>query len=231
MVGVTQKELDELFLSAWDEGNHARAIELLRQGASPEAGDRRSLSLARAWRHPRLALALLRAGARVERLGGENGGPLHWACMTRFELAGERRAQAKLVGELVKAGVEVEARDSIGSTALMRAAGAGALEAALALIKLGADVEARNQHGWSAYLCAVEGGEASVCEALIQAGADWRVKTLKGESALDLARQEGPEVEREIADLQARHEALAEAQAIESGLGSAQGAPGRPKGL
>ena len=91
---------------------------------------------------------------------------------------------AARVKELVATGVDVNARDSDGSTGLMLASGNGHREAAQALLEAKADVNLKNTNGSTALLMALAGGHGEVAGLLAGAGAALDARTNDGATAL-----------------------------------------------
>lgn len=89
-----------------------------------------------------------------------NGALLHAA--TRGDLA---RAEA-----LLKAGLDLEARDCAGRTALMLAAQGGHAAVVHALLAAGAQPDARDARNWSALMIAAQAGRPCIVRALANAG-------------------------------------------------------------
>lgn len=75
------------------------------------------------------------------------------------------------IRRLLDRGVDVNAKSSIGSTALMLAAGLGHREAVEEFLAHGADVTARNEAGQSAVTLATSNGYLEVAQLLREAGA------------------------------------------------------------
>lgn len=88
-----------------------------------------------------------------------------------------------LLSEIVKAGVDVNARSKKGETALMASAVAGMADESL--LKAGAEVNAVNDDGMTALMLLVQRGDPEEVETLLKAGADARMKDSKGRTALD----------------------------------------------
>lgn len=88
-----------------------------------------------------------------------------------------------VLNEIVKAGVDVNARSKKGETALMASAVTGMADEDL--LNAGADVNAVNDDGMTALMLLVQRGDPDEVEALLKAGADARMKDSKGRTALD----------------------------------------------
>lgn len=85
--------------------------------------------------------------------------------------------------ELLKAGVNVNARSTRGETALMASAATGMADEDL--LKAGADVNAANDVGMTALMLLAQRGEPDEIKALLKAGANARKKDAAGRTALD----------------------------------------------
>jgi hypothetical protein len=88
-----------------------------------------------------------------------------------------------LLSEIVKAGVDVNARSKRGETALMASAVTGRADGDL--LNAGAEVNAVNDDGMTALMLLVQRGDPDEVETLLKAGADARMKDSKGRTALD----------------------------------------------
>jgi len=86
---------------------------------------------------------------------------------------------------------DVDARDNLGQTALMRAASEGHTDTVLTLLEAGANVNAKTDHGMTALLNAVGEGQTETVRVLLDAGADVNAKTQIGVAALTVATQAG----------------------------------------
>lgn len=106
-------------------------------------------------------------------------------------LASTKSEKSEKVAELlVIAGVDPNARQANGMTALMSAAFNGQEDVAKALLAKGADVKLEAA-GFNALSLAVEHGNKSMAKLLLEAGADPKVRPGAGLSALEKAEQRG----------------------------------------
>ena len=119
------------------------------------------------------ALAARRRGAAHADRGGQGQGDL-----------GAARA-------LLDQGIDVNAPEVDGTTALHWAAHRDDLEAAELLIGAGADVAAGNRYGVTPVSLAATNGGAAMIERLLAAGADANASLLEGETALMTAARTG----------------------------------------
>lgn len=103
---------------------------------------------------------------------------------------------------LLKAGSKINAKSSIGYTALMYAADSSEDEAVQFLIENGADVNIRNNDGDTALLICVRdlhySNDFEIAKALVKAGADVSVKDKKGNTALDYVLDYNDEEYKEL---------------------------------
>ena len=85
-------------------------------------------------------------------------------------------------------GVNVNAKDEYGQTALIYAAKNGHKNVAELLLKNGADVNVQEEFGLTPLMCAAYNGKISVAKLLIEKGADIHVKDNDGRTAAEWAR-------------------------------------------
>lgn len=122
--------------------------------------------------------------ASMQSFSGEpvNQYPLHVAAQHDDVPAIER---------LVSAGVEIDARDASGSTALLSATRENKVDAARALIEAGADVNAKDRINDSAYLYAGARGHLEILKMTLAHGADLQSTNRYGGTALIPAAERG----------------------------------------
>lgn len=118
--------------------------------------------------------AALAAGDKLTDVDGSGWTPLMYAASSYGD---------SLLSEIVKAGVDVNARSKRGETALMASAVTGMANEDL--LNAGAEVNAVNDDGMTALMLLVQHGDPGELETLLKAGADARIKDAKGRTALD----------------------------------------------
>ena len=94
---------------------------------------------------------------------------------------------------LAQPGVEIDARNGMGLTALTAAAFKGNVDIAKALLRAGADANATNRIGQTSLMFAALSGKLAMVECLLEAGADPAAKDTSGNTALSQARTQGAE--------------------------------------
>lgn len=92
------------------------------------------------------------------------------SCDKRLRLA-TYKGDSEETSQLIAEGVEIDAKDEYGNTALMIAAIEGHLEIVEALVAAGADVNARTTGGVTALFAAESEEHTAVVEILKEAGA------------------------------------------------------------
>jgi ankyrin repeat protein len=107
-----------------------------------------------------------------------------------------RRGEVEIVLDLLGRGVDVDARDRYGQTALMLAAHAGRREVVAALIAHRANLNITAKFGLSALMLALVAGHAEIVLLLAKAGADLSLRGsgapgFAGKTACDLAVERG----------------------------------------
>jgi ankyrin repeat protein len=110
-----------------------------------------------------------------------------WSCLSVAAANGHN----EVVSLLIIAGVDKEAKDDGGLTALMGAAQYGQGKCVELLLTAGADKEAKTQEGFTALCMAAQEGNDKCAELLLTAGVDKEAKTYLGATALFMAAQEG----------------------------------------
>ncbi len=115
------------------------------------------------------------------------------------------------VKRLIAGGVDVNERNTRGTTALMSGAFYGHLEIVQALLEAGANPDARSFMSWPLASAMFE-DHVSIVEALLLGGADTELTDNKGRTALMVAARDG---QFEIAGLLVEHGADIEAVSIE----------------
>jgi TonB family protein len=118
--------------------------------------------------------AALAAGDKLTDVDGSGWTPLMYAAGSYGK---------SLEGELIKAGLNVNARSKRGETALMASAGIGMTDEGL--LNAGADVNAINDVGMTALMLLAQRGDPDELATLLEAGADPRKKDAMGRTALD----------------------------------------------
>lgn len=141
---------------------------------------------------------LLRAGVDVNRPDGRGTSALMWASRNRHHdvveilrkagatadgLAGLELCEAvsrgdhARVGDLLRSGAPVDARDPSGETALILATRTGDSTLVKDLLAAGADVNARSWHGVTVLLWPIANGQVALVRVLLEAGADIEAAT------------------------------------------------------
>lgn len=127
--------------------------------------------------------------------------PLMWAVYTHTnDPAAAWREDAKRVF-YVKAlmdvpGIDVEARDNDGFTALHWAAWSGMPQSTFLLTQRGLEVNAVEKHGYTPLMLAALRGNAPAVKLLLVLGADPSLKNADGKTALDMAKEKGDAYEK-----------------------------------
>ncbi|MBR0315356.1 MAG: ankyrin repeat domain-containing protein [Synergistaceae bacterium] len=122
----------------------------------------------------------IKAGANVN--AGENFTPLMNAIKCR---------NIRVIKTLIDAGVDVNAKDIIGCSALNMVLQHDDIKIMNILIKAGADVNNKDKEGYTVLIRAVHYNNIDAVNILLGAGADVNVKNNIGETALTSAMQYG----------------------------------------
>jgi ankyrin repeat protein len=92
------------------------------------------------------------------------------------------------VNGFIAAGINANARDDNGDTALTAAAARGDLQMVNVLLKAGADVNAKGRNGWDSLLLALSGDRNEVADRLLsEPNVDLKAENPEGMTALMLA--------------------------------------------
>jgi ankyrin repeat protein len=128
---------------------------------------------------PALAPLLKKYGKKIvnEKLGGVPA--LH------------QTIRPEIVGLLLDAGADIDARDVAGMTALMEAAMWGQDDIVKPLLKRNADIRLKDNGGITALMWAVRGGSLKIVRLLLDDGADIHEKDGSAKTALAWARERG----------------------------------------
>lgn len=146
-------------------------------------------------------LAKLRRHRALDvRLEERDETPLIWAVSENYH---------DIAVTLVEAGVDLDARNADGNTALLRAACEGRTELASVLVRVGADLDVQNRDGYCALVLAKRRGNREIVDMLLAAGADRSLRTTAGVS-FD-APGDSPKV-----SISGRRDAVLERQIIEA---------------
>lgn len=127
----------------------------------------------------------MRAHAEVAKVRGADGQlPLHHVGLAPPD------EQANVIAVLVSMGVEIDAKDSSGATALTKSVRRNALAAVQGLLRAGASPVARDEHH-AAIVHAVLSDAPDIIDALLAAGASATDTDASGRSAIEVARAKG----------------------------------------
>jgi len=99
-----------------------------------------------------------------------------------------RTGKLEAVKKLLAEGVNVDARDQLGWTALMYASSGSHVNVTKLLVSRGADVNGRNNLGWAPLMIAAGNGHADIVKLLLSKGADKKASNMYGETAAMKAR-------------------------------------------
>lgn len=189
-------EDDQTSLHHAANGGHPEAAKLLLEaGAKTEVHTKGSdtglildnqgrtpLHLAAEQNNAEVVQILLAAEADVNALSTIEQNPLHRIAVCCDGDGG------KVVQILVEAGANIEAKDSMGYTPLILAAGGG-LGEIKALLEAGADKDAVTINGYTPLHIAAHQGRVEVVKVLLAAGSDKDAKDYRGKTPFDFATE------------------------------------------
>ncbi|ALP53994.1 hypothetical protein Tel_13105 [Candidatus Tenderia electrophaga] len=133
-------------------------------------------------------VAAMQAHASATEDDGDS--PLVDASPERLVL-GARYGQTEAVTYLLDGGMDVDAKDAYGNTALIAAASSGQKQMALLLLARGADVDEANNKDITALMGAATKGDYQLAHQLIKQGAAVNARNNEGETALHMAVRYG----------------------------------------
>ena len=178
-------------LQAAIAGDHFEVAEfLLAQGADPDhagAGQAFPLHVALVKRHVPLFVLLLEHGADPDQ--PFQGEPLMHRISRDRQLGPDH--QAALLKALLAAGIDIDARNARGLTALQEAVIHGNASAATALLQGGAKPEPADSQGFTMLHQAAMRNNAQLIPVLVAAGINVDDVNQRGETALHLAAEHG----------------------------------------
>lgn len=216
MTDPKREERSISLLRAADDGDAARVVSALNDGALLDVRDvrqetigRTPLMLAAEGGHAEIAQALLAAGADVNATDDPNGKPSRGIGFVLGEagLDALRDAKYKLnrtalmyaacgghaqaVAALLNAGAKVNQKDYAGCTALHLAARHGHPEVVRLLLAAGSKVDQRGPNRQTPMSLAAESGASDAVRLLLEAGASVTQSDADNRSVLDVAAAHG----------------------------------------
>lgn len=96
-----------------------------------------------------------------------------------------------IIRRFIEQGVDINAGDKDGMTALHGAAGRSQLNAMRVLLEAGADVDARDREGFTPLMAAATMGRVDAMRVLLKFGADMDARSIKGYAAVNAATATG----------------------------------------
>ncbi len=99
--------------------------------------------------------------------------------------------KAELIRYLIDKGIDVNATDKYGFTALMIAAKDPDVGVVKLLLDRGADVNSKDKYGWTALIAASSYGRIQIMKLLLAKGADVNAKTTDGDTPMKCATAQG----------------------------------------
>jgi rhodanese-related sulfurtransferase len=145
-----------------------------------------------AWRTAPWAAAGTKLDARLQPWLVEHGFPpgdinAITANATTPLMKASHRGESAVVGMLIGAGAQLDARNADGNNALWLACVGAHLDVIDILVEAGIDLNNRNDNGATPLMYSASSGKADVVARLLEKGADPSPETLDGFTALDLA--------------------------------------------
>ncbi|RYE84810.1 MAG: hypothetical protein EOO65_01615 [Methanosarcinales archaeon] len=188
MASAALGRLDEELIVATKSGNNEQVSRLLSAGANKDAEEKNTgatpLYIASENGHEACALALLKAGAKVDATRNDGRTSLYIACA---------RGHQACVRMLVNAGANMEIAHREGRTPLYIACAYGHDACARILVNAGANMEVVNKDGRTAlHIACLKGYEICV-RVLLGAGANMESKRPDGSTPLIVACEMGHE--------------------------------------
>ncbi len=173
VLSISNSEYGDFFLNLYLHPDLALACEKIRSGKIPvnayEANPRPGLipftvfqEYLRSdpeYHYPEVLVAMIEAGADLNKSDAEGDYPIHQAA---------RLWDAEAIDHLVNAGADVNQADRDGFTALHFAIKGNRLHIVHKLMASGANLEAQNTYGDTPLFCAIENGYVHSAKALLQ---------------------------------------------------------------
>lgn len=113
-----------------------------------------------------------------------------------------RHGSVAAINKALALGIDVNAKNADGWTALALAASSGKQDAVKVLLKAGAAVNVKSANGQTPLMASVLSGNAAVVKLLLDGGADAFAATSQGATALDIAQSSG---KKQLIDLLSKH--------------------------
>jgi len=126
------------------------------------------------------------------------GADVHYTCAYNALHHAAGNGHFDCVGELIRAGANVNAQDIVGETALYKAAEKGRLECVRSLLSSGAIVDRRSNSGWTALHRVAMTNHLDCARLLIRAGADVNARCRWAYKPIDYA--ESREMKKLLSD-------------------------------
>ncbi|MCY4176966.1 MAG: ankyrin repeat domain-containing protein, partial [Endozoicomonadaceae bacterium] len=95
-----------------------------------------------------------------------------------------RDNKIQIITSLIKSGVNINAQDKWGNTALMCAVTTQQIEIIRPFVENKADINIQNKNGVTALMCAAEGGSTEIVKRLLNRNADTNIQNDDGDTAL-----------------------------------------------